>query len=342
MKNVNDALNKLLGMGKAPSAEKAESKLAGLSNITEKSPRSDELKKLKKKIKKKQAERSKRARSIDRLYNAPLARSAEQWLENPSRYDFPHVDTIPKSVKRRRAQNALKRAKKKGLVRGVKENENLKGRTGEFRFSTRKIALDVTGNKERTLPHELGHAFDSAISDIHIDIGGGYIDEKHTFSSLVQGKEKKNRYKGVPLSNLKKLKGIGPKTIQELKKMGHRDVQDVYTALNVGGFLSSNVDRIPHKIRNRYRGPHGTLYNAIQKEITPMETKLRHEINSIMNWLRETDRLPNSWVNKNSEKIAEFIRSVIIQPRATKRRFPRLWKIAKKRGLLDAIGAKYK
>ena len=46
------------------------------------------------------ARRSSRARRVDDLLQAPLAKSSEQWLAQPNRFDVPDVDT-PKTRKKR-------------------------------------------------------------------------------------------------------------------------------------------------------------------------------------------------------------------------------------------------
>ena len=39
------------------------------------------------------ARRSNRAKKIDESLRAPLAKSSEQWLKQPNRFDIPNVDT---------------------------------------------------------------------------------------------------------------------------------------------------------------------------------------------------------------------------------------------------------
>jgi hypothetical protein len=41
--------------------------------------------------------RSNRAKRIDESLRAPIAKSAEQWLAQPNRFDFPDVDTPQKT-----------------------------------------------------------------------------------------------------------------------------------------------------------------------------------------------------------------------------------------------------
>ena len=43
------------------------------------------------------ARRSNRAKRIDESLRAPLAKSAEQWLEEPNRFDIPDVDAPEKA-----------------------------------------------------------------------------------------------------------------------------------------------------------------------------------------------------------------------------------------------------
>lgn len=40
------------------------------------------------------AKRSKRAKRIDESLRAPIAKTPEQWLAQPNRFDFPEVDTL--------------------------------------------------------------------------------------------------------------------------------------------------------------------------------------------------------------------------------------------------------
>lgn len=48
------------------------------------------------KIRKVHAQRSNKAKRIDESLRAPIAKTPEQWLAQPNRFDFPDVDTPKK------------------------------------------------------------------------------------------------------------------------------------------------------------------------------------------------------------------------------------------------------
>jgi hypothetical protein len=43
------------------------------------------------------ARRSNRAKRIDEALRAPIAKSPEQWMQQPNRFDIPNIDTPKKS-----------------------------------------------------------------------------------------------------------------------------------------------------------------------------------------------------------------------------------------------------
>lgn len=55
------------------------------------------------------ARRSSRARKVDESLKAPLAKSPEQWLAQPNRFDVLGVDTLKQSAKQeeKRQENAM-------------------------------------------------------------------------------------------------------------------------------------------------------------------------------------------------------------------------------------------
>lgn len=53
------------------------------------------------------ARRSSRARKVDESLKAPLAKSPEQWLAQPNRFDIPDVDTPKKSIRQEKKREEV-------------------------------------------------------------------------------------------------------------------------------------------------------------------------------------------------------------------------------------------
>lgn len=113
--------------------------------------------------------RSERAQTVDEKQNAPVTTDEEKWVENKNRYDYPGVDTIPAGRQQRRAERAGRAALDLGVADRVEQKGSAKNLQGKFSpkgSSTYGGGENVarvqgTANKpERTLAHEVGHAFD--------------------------------------------------------------------------------------------------------------------------------------------------------------------------------------
>lgn len=113
--------------------------------------------------------RTERAQTVDEKQNAPVTTDEEKWLENPNRYDFPGVDTIPKERQRKRAESFGRAALDKGAADRVEQKGSAKRLQGKFASETQDTygkgqnVARVQGtaeNPEHTLAHEVGHAFD--------------------------------------------------------------------------------------------------------------------------------------------------------------------------------------
>lgn len=65
-------------------------------------------------------ERSRQAQDADESFNAPIADTFRQWVENPNRYDLQGVDTIPEDTLRARAERFLRFGVESGAIEDVK------------------------------------------------------------------------------------------------------------------------------------------------------------------------------------------------------------------------------
>lgn len=68
----------------------------------------------KRSVKSVQASRSKRARSIDAALKAPIAKTKEQWIQNPNRFDWPHIDD-PRSKAQKKHDTLMYKGKLVGI-----------------------------------------------------------------------------------------------------------------------------------------------------------------------------------------------------------------------------------
>jgi predicted flap endonuclease-1-like 5' DNA nuclease len=109
------------------------------------------------------AERTEEARQADESFNAPIMLDVDTWAQNPGKYDYPGVDTIPRSRKLERARDLAARAKEAGFLGDIQADTEA---TNDWRargsFSYGKVEVDTSFRQaEDTLTHELGHAVDS-------------------------------------------------------------------------------------------------------------------------------------------------------------------------------------
>jgi len=109
------------------------------------------------------AERTEEARQADESFNAPVMLDEDTWARNKEEYDYPGVDTIPRSRKLERARDVAASAKEAGFLNGIQADTDA---TDDFRargkFSFGQIGVDTSFRQaEDTLAHELGHAIDA-------------------------------------------------------------------------------------------------------------------------------------------------------------------------------------
>jgi len=109
------------------------------------------------------ADRSPEARQTDRLFNAPVTLDVDKWQENPNRFDYPGVDTVPRSRKRERAFDRLERGVENELIRDF---NTVDSGTSSYVSGLRRLTLGTDDDPEGTFAHEFGHAVDSKISPI--------------------------------------------------------------------------------------------------------------------------------------------------------------------------------
>jgi len=128
------------------------------------------------------AERTEEARQADESFNAPVMLDEETWARNKNEYDYPGVDTIPRSRKLERARDVAARAKEAGFLSSVQADtdatDDWRAR-GEFSFG--KIGVDTSFRQsEDTFAHEIGHAIDAGTgrpsgADARGDVDGDSI-----------------------------------------------------------------------------------------------------------------------------------------------------------------------
>lgn len=154
------------------------------------------------------AERSEEARQADESFNAPIMLDEETWARNKDEYDYPGVDTIPRSRKLERARDVAARAKEAGFLSSIQADTDA---TEDFRargkFSFGKIGVDTSFRQtEDTLAHELGHAIDAGTdrpsgADARGDVEGDSIfddeevlEQAQTVSEQRRGRELDSDY----------------------------------------------------------------------------------------------------------------------------------------------------
>lgn len=108
------------------------------------------------------SERTPESRRADESFNAPIMLDEDTWARNKNEYDYPGVDTIPRSRKLERAREKTAVAKETGAVGRVEADHD---QTDDWRqmggFSFGSIEVDTSFRQsEDTLAHEVGHAID--------------------------------------------------------------------------------------------------------------------------------------------------------------------------------------
>lgn len=154
-------------LGRRPSPQFAERKLPrSLKEVLGPDDEHEPIREEEEMIKDIQESRTQRAKTVDKQHNAPIAKSAEEWADNPNRLDLPGVDTIPPETKERRGKEMLERARESGKVKEVEEvgrRKTFKGKFDPRPKSEKKEGplIRLAENKdETTVAHEVGHAVD--------------------------------------------------------------------------------------------------------------------------------------------------------------------------------------
>lgn len=105
------------------------------------------------------SERSAMARRTDRSFNAPITLDEEQWMQDPDRYDYPGVDTVPES---RRAERVAEKAKRVGVT-NIEAGRIGSGVSGNQTGGTVRVDVGSSWDPVSTIAHETGHAADTII-----------------------------------------------------------------------------------------------------------------------------------------------------------------------------------
>jgi len=111
------------------------------------------------------AERSEASRQADESFNAPLMLDEDTWQRNKNKYDYPGVDTIPRSRKLERVRDEAANITASGIQFNIEANTDA---TSDWRargqYSLGTVGVDTSFRQtEDTLAHELGHAVDAGL-----------------------------------------------------------------------------------------------------------------------------------------------------------------------------------
>jgi len=146
-----------------------------------------------------QEERTKEARTADESFRSTkVTEDYETWRQNPGRWDFEGVDTIPAERKRQRAEQALDTAMEAGLVSEFREGpvsdfpDQSKGtERGVFSAGEDIVAVKDRLDEEQrqfTLAHEVGHAVDygewNSSAEAMQGLGLGELDPQVTSEQM--------------------------------------------------------------------------------------------------------------------------------------------------------------
>jgi predicted flap endonuclease-1-like 5' DNA nuclease len=153
---------------------------------------------------KEHAERTEESRRADESFNADLMLDVDTWSQNKSEYDYPGVDTIPRSRKLQRSRDLAARAKEAGFLDSIQaDTEATDHWKAKGKFSYGTVEVDTSFRQsEDTLAHELGHAIDSGtdrpsgVDARGNDAGGGIFDDEQVFE---QAKELSAQRRGRDL-----------------------------------------------------------------------------------------------------------------------------------------------
>jgi len=147
-------------------------------------------------------ERSQKEQVADESFRSTkVTDDYETWRQNPSRWDYEGVDTIPEERKRKRTEQALNTAMDIGLVSGFEEVNSASELPGENKSATTRGTFsageDKVGvrddlddeEKTKTLSHEIGHAVDygawSSSADGMQGLGFGELTPQVTSENML-------------------------------------------------------------------------------------------------------------------------------------------------------------
>lgn len=153
------------------------------------------------------ADRTTEARRADESFNAPVTLSYPQWAANPNRFDYPGVDTIPRS---RRRQRALERTKRLVDEGDIKHFQTMDTWSSAFNRGTRNLKLGQSRDPEGAFAHELGHAVEAAIPYSSSSFEGREPSHR-LFSdpeSIEQAERISERRRGEPIESTRRIYGI--------------------------------------------------------------------------------------------------------------------------------------
>lgn len=165
------------------------------------------------------AERSKMERQTDETFNAKTALSVEKWKEDPSQFDMPGVDTIPRERRLERTKEATETLAETGLVDELDVSasgpgeRNVSGRA----TGTRAAVSQTSDDPESTAAHELGHLADK--------VGGGRASLTNELFGPNMGeaeteRQEELREQGAKLASRRRSISLKPDYIEEQAEKG--------------------------------------------------------------------------------------------------------------------------
>lgn len=153
------------------------------------------------------AERSLAARRADESFNAPITLSYAQWAAHPDRYDYPGVDTIPRSVKRKRALSRTKRLVDEGAITSFHTDESW---SSSYQRGMGRLSLGASEDPEGVFAHEMGHAVSYSLRTTDQAFDGRYPSEDlfEDPESLEQAERLLERRRGEPVESTRHTYGL--------------------------------------------------------------------------------------------------------------------------------------
>lgn len=116
-------------------------------------------------------ERQPVALRADELRVDPITRNLDQWVQNMSSYDFPGVDTVPRVIRRKRAEAALEVARSVFSLSEFTRDVSFEDPAVRGRYWTEPTTIEIGTDTAdfpgwrfaATLAHEIGHHADNHI-----------------------------------------------------------------------------------------------------------------------------------------------------------------------------------